>query len=304
MDGLTLLRPLWLAALVPLALLALWGWPRAPDGGGWQRVMPGPTLAAMQALGALSGRRPGWQRVLAPLAMTALVAGLAGPALPRTDAPVLAQTDAAFIAIDLSPSVSESPAALAAARIAAGALLQGLAGRPVGLIAYAGEAFLVSAPTADTAVLETQIAVMDAATMPSQGSRPADALGLAGKLLEGVRRADVILISDGGGVDAATGAEADRLAAAGVRISTLRLQPLAQGARPEPEAEAALARLTRQGGSARPASDAVALAARLAHAGATRPDPALTALQYRDLGPLLAALASLPLLVMLRRQRR
>ncbi|WCR05149.1 VWA domain-containing protein [Paracoccus saliphilus] len=295
-----LLRAWWLLALLPLLLLVLWILRRAPDAGGWERIMPRQMLRAMTALGALSGRQPVWQRMLAPFAIFALTIGLAGPALPRRDAPVLAQTDAVIIAIDMSPSVANGPG-LAEAQVTAAGLLQALAGRPVGMILYGGEAYTIAAPTADTATLETQIAVLEPDTLPNPGSRPADALGLAGKLLDKMRRADLILISDGGGVDAQAETEASRLAEQGVRISTLRLAAMAPEAPAPPED--ALERLVRGGGEALPADQMTRLAARLDRPGAAVRDPVLVALQYRDLGPFLAAFALLPLLVMLRRQR-
>lgn len=300
MDGMILIRPWWLAGLAGLAVLLLWSRRRTPDAGGWQRVMPRQMLAAMIARGALGGQPPGWHALLAPLAMAALILGLAGPALPRNDAPLLARTDAAMIAIDLSPSVAAGPGR-AEAQMAAGALVQGQAGRPVGLILYSGEAYAIAAPTTDAAALETHIAVLAADTMPGPGSRPAAAMALAGQMLDGLARADLVVISDGGGVDAAAEAEADRLAGLGVRVSALRLDGLAPGA---PAAPAdALSRLLRRGGQLLPAVEAVSMAGRLDRGGGARRDPALVALQYRDLGPFLAALAILPLLVMLRRQR-
>lgn len=299
MGGLILLRPWWLLTLLPVAALAFWSWRRAPDAGGWQSVMSPPMLAAMQALGQLGGRPAGWQRWLAPAALAVMVLGLAGPALPRRDAPLLAQTDAVVIAMDLSPSVAKGPA-LAEAQLAAATLVQGLAGRPVGLVLYAGEAFMVAAPTIDGATLETQLAVLDADTMPSDGSRPAAALGLAANMLQGVRRADLVVISDGGGLDGPTLAEADRLAGTGVRISALKLSGRADGA---PAArDDALQDLLRNGGRVAPAADAQNFASRLERSGAARRDPTLTALQFRDLGRFIAALAGLPLLLMLRRQ--
>lgn len=300
MGGMILLRPWWLAALVPLLALTAWTLRRRPDAGGWQRVMPPPMLAAMQALGHLGGLPARWHGLLAPAGLLALVLGLAGPALPRAGAPVLAQTDAAVIAIDLSPSVATGPA-LAEAQWAAAGLVQGLAGRPVGLILYGGEAFAAAAPTADGETLETLIAVLDAETVPAPGSRPAAALGLAGQMLDGLRRADLVLISDGGGVDTQAETEADRLSQQGVRISALQLSASAPGA--PAAAPDALGRLIRGGGAVMAAVDPRPLAARLDSSGASARDPALTALQYRDLGRFIAALAALPLLFMLRRQR-
>lgn len=299
MDGLILLRPLWLIGLLPLAGLVALILLRIPDAGGWQQVMPRDMLRAMQALGALTGRQRPWQLLLAPAGLAALVLGLAGPALPRGDAPVLVQTDAVVLAVDLSPSVAQG-GALSQAKFAAAGLAQALAGRPVGLVLYGGEGFTASAPTLDIASLRTQIGVLDSETMPGQGTRAAAALARAGQMLEGLQRADLILISDGGGIDAAATAEADRLADRGVRISALRVEGLARGASvPPPDALAELVR----GGAVATLANLPDLAARLRRGGALRRDPVLRSLQYRDLGPFLAALAGLPQLLMLRRQR-
>lgn len=300
MGGLILMRPLWLLALLPWAWLILWSLRHSGDAGGWQQVMPRPMLRAMIALGALGGQQPVWQKILVPAAMLALILGLTGPALPRRDAPVLAQTDAVVIAIDLSPSVAQGPG-LEQAQFAAAGLLQGLAGRPVGLILYGGEAYTVAAPTSDLSTLETLIAVLQPDTMPNPGSRVADALGQAGKMLEQPRRADLVVISDGGGVDAQAEAEANRLADMGVRISALHIADVAPEA-PAPPRDA-LKRLVRGDGKVLPADQMARMAGLLDSAGASVRDPVLRALQYRDLGPLLAAFAIFPLLVMLRRQK-
>lgn len=298
MDGLILLRPLWLAALLPLAGLVGLRLTRLPDAGGWERVMPRDMLRAMQALGHLGGRQPLWMRLRAPLALAMLILGLAGPALPRSDAPVLAQADAVVLAVDLSPSVARGTG-LDQAKLAAAGLAQALSGRPVGLVLYGGEAFTASAPTLDIATLQTQIGVLDGETMPGKGSRPAAAIGTAAQMLAGLPRADLVLISDGGGVDRQALAEAERLAGQGVRIWALRLTGAAPGAPAAPGD--ALDRLVR-GGAVMAWEDMDALATRLARSGGSARDPVLRALHYRDLGPWLALLALPPLLVMLRRQ--
>lgn len=293
-----LLRPWWLLALLAIAALALVSLRRAPDAGGWEDVMPPQMLAAMQAMGALGGTTGGWARLLPLLAAVALVLGLAGPALPRDDVPVLARTDSVMIAMDLSPSVAEG-AALGQAQQAVAAILQGLGGRPVGLILYGGEAFSASAPTTDPRTLETLVAVLDDRTMPAAGSRPAAALGLAGQMLTDMRQADLVLVTDAAGVDRQALAEAGRLAGMGVRIWVLRLDGLAPGATvPDTSDLAALA----QGGKVMAADHADDLAAELRTGGQAVRDPALRTLGYRDLGPFLAAFAAFPLLIMLRRQ--
>ena len=300
MTGLVLLRPWWLAGLLPLLALAWWLDRRGPTAGGWEQVMPPQMLAAMQALGALGGTTGRWGPLLPLGAVALLLLGLSGPALPRDDAPVLARTDSVLIAIDLSPSVARGPA-LAQAQQAAAALIQGLGGRPVGLILYSGEAYAASAPTTDPRTLQTLIAVLDADTVPGQGSRPAAAIGLVGQMLADAGQADLVVISDGGGVDRQAVAEAGRLVDAGARIWAVRIVGPGPGA-PLPAADA-LDRLVQGGGQIVQAADIDRLAARLQDSGDPRRNPDLRALGFRDLGPFLAALAALPLLQMLRRRQ-
>lgn len=286
-----LLRPLWLLALPAFLLLALAIWRRGPDAGGWQTVLPPHMQAGLTALGQL-GTGMGWMQFLPPLGAAVLIMGLAGPAVRRGDAPVFAQSNAVVIAIDMSPSVARGPA-LKDAQAAAAGLLARLAGRPVGLVLYAGEAYVVAAPTDDPTTLETQLAVLDAGTMPDQGSRPAAALALAGQLLQGLRRADLVLISDGGGVDQAAQAEAARLQNAGIGISALTLT----GDPPSsPEALRSVAN-----GPVTRFDDPGPVVRSLASSGLGR-DPVMQRMQYRDLGPFLAILALLTLLPTFRRR--
>lgn len=298
MDGLTLLRPWWLLALLPLLGLVMVRAARLPDAGGWERVMGRDMLRTMQALGHIAGRQPRWQRLLAPATLALLIVALAGPAMPRSDAPVLAQADAVVLAVDLSPSVARG-AGLDQAKVAAAGLAQALSGRPLGLVLYGGEAFTATAPTLDVGTLQTQIGVLDAETMPGKGSRPAAAIGMAAQMLAGLPRADLVLISDGGGIDAQAMAEADRLAGQGVRLWALRLTERAPDAPAPPED--ALDRVVR-GGAVLDWDATDRLADRLARIGGSVRDPVLQALHYRDIGPWLAMLAMPPLLVMLRRR--
>ncbi|MDF3607278.1 VWA domain-containing protein [Paracoccus sp. DMF-8] len=286
-----LLRPLWLWALPVLAVLALAIWHRPRDAGGWNALLPPHMLAGLAVLGQL-GCGAGWLRFLPILGAAALIAGLAGPAVRRADAPVFAQSDAVVIAIDMSPSVAKG-AALEHAKAAAAGLLAQLAGRPVGLILYAGEAYAVAAPTDDPATLETQISVLDAETMPDEGSRPAAAIALAGQMLTGLKRADLVLISDGGGVDDAARSEGLRLQNAGIRILALILPG-------DPPSDVnALKNLANGPVTSFDAPAPVTRA--LAGSGLDR-DAAMLAVQYRDLGPWLALIAVLTLLPQFRRQ--
>lgn len=286
-----LLRPFWLLALPVIVLLAVAIWRRGPDAGGWQDVLTPQMRAGLTALGQLDAGG-WWLRYLPLLAAAVLSVALAGPAMRRADAPVFAQSDAVVIAIDMSPSIARGPA-LQDAQAAAAGLLAELAGRPVGLILYAGEAYSVAAPTDDPATLETQISVLDHQTMPDEGSRPAAALAVAGAMLQGLKRADLVLISDGGGVDQAAAAEAARLRSAGIRISALTVEgsPASDTAGLRDLVSGAIAGFDDPGPVVRA----------LASSGLDR-DPAMQALQYRDFGPWIAIAALLMLLPQFRRQ--
>lgn len=294
MSEFTLLRPWWLAVLPILILLALWSWRRGGGAGGWEKVMSAPMLEAMRSLGHLhvGNDRSGLSCLLAA---GFVATGLAGPAVPRDDAPVLAGSGAMLIAIDMSRSVSESPA-LADAQAAAAQILRAANGRAIGLILYGGEAYDIAAPTEDPATLETQIAVLGPDIMPGEGSRPAAALALAREMLSGVPDADLVLISDGGGIDAAAAAEAERLTDGGVRLSLLTLS----GSVGPPVAVDAFAGLGDMTASAT-ARDPEPVLRRISAAGALRGDRAVTAFRFRDLGPFVAALALIPVLGLFRR---
>lgn len=135
---------------------------------------------AARHAGPRSSRQRGRTPAIAAVAAVALIGlGLTGPAVPRSDAPLLAQSNAILIALDLSPSVAEGPA-LADAKAAAASVLASANGRPVGLVLYAGEAYEIAAPTADPAVLQSDIAVLGPDTMPGEGAgRPPPSLSPA-----------------------------------------------------------------------------------------------------------------------------
>lgn len=286
-----LLRPLWLTLLPVVLGLTILLWRRGPDSGGWQSVLTPQMRAGLVALGWL-GKGEGGTRFLPLAGAGVLAAALAGPAIPRPDAPVFAQSDAVVIAMDLSPSVTQG-AALADAQAAAAGVLGQLAGRPVGLVLYAGEAYAVAAPTLDPATLESQISVLDRDTMPDTGSRPAAALALARQMLAGPSRADLVLVTDGGGMDGTARVEAQRLASAGVRVSALTIT-----GSPPTDVSALPGMLN---GAVAPANAPGPVHRALAASGLD-PDPAMVALQYRDLGPWIALLALWPLAMCFRRQ--
>ncbi|PTW48273.1 vWA domain-containing protein [Rhodovulum kholense] len=299
-----LLRPLWLAGL-PLALVVGALVARRADGlGAWRAVIDADLLDAMRGRGWVSAPRNGAAPWLMSLAMALLLAGLAGPASRAPNAPVPRNTDRLMILLDLSPSMTEG-GSLDDAQAALARLIDIEADRPTGLIVYAGESFLASVPTDDPGLVQGLIAVADGETMPVGGTRPDRALTLARRALAdaGARAPDVVLVSDGGGMGPEAAEIARRMAAEGSRVSAIFVPEDAPPYGMPSASRTALAAVAEAGGGRLADATAPAGIDRLLPRRRDRQTdaPDLRALQYRDHGPWLAALALLPLAALFRR---
>ena len=174
------------------------------EGGGGRRWLPLALVALGWTLTVLALANPTWQRLPTPAF--------------RTDA-------ARVLVLDLSASMEAAdlkPSRLARARYKVADILKASGDGQVGLVAFAGDAFVV-APLSDDA--ETLLAMLDALSpqiMPVRGSRPDLGLGKAEELLAavGARDGEVILVSDDPGDDRALTA-AGTLANQGHRVSVL-----------------------------------------------------------------------------------
>ncbi|SON54574.1 hypothetical protein HDIA_1033 [Hartmannibacter diazotrophicus] len=298
-----LLRPWWLLALPIAALVAFLAWRRGRSLGAWERAVDGPLLAAMERIGHVRRKGGRWLPPLPLLAALPLILGLAGPAL-RGEAPAFRNLNGIVLVFDLSPSVTRG-GRLGDAQAAAALALEQSGGRPVALILYSGEPYLVSAFTTDPSSPESLIGVLDPETMPDGGSRPDKALNLAGDLLAEakINRSDVVLISDGGGLDKASDDAVDRIVAAGGHVSTVYVAPDTlppESPPPHPEALEALAK--RGEGTATAASEPESLVAALKDSEASLIEAGLTPLYFRDFGPWLVALSLVPAGLMFRRR--
>lgn len=299
-EGAVLLRPLWLLALLPLAGLAALIW-RGRRGGEWAGLVDPALWAAMRRIGqvAVARREPG--RLAPALAGLAVTLALAGPAVLRPGAPDFRPLDPMLLLLDLSPSVTGGEG-LSDLQAAAAFLLSQAGGRPVGLVAYAADAYLASAPTADADSLQSLIAVLSRDTMPVTGSRPDIALaGVRDILGAGLDGADIVVISDGGGAGGPSLAEAARLHAEGARIWTLAIERVAEGA-PPPDRGALDALAAAGGGAGAAARDPRPLLPRIEAARHMRLAASPEAGRLlRDLGPWILLLALPPALLLMRR---
>lgn len=300
-----LLRPLWLLALLPVIAAAIWV-RRRRMAGDWGAVIDPDLLPALRRLGLLTDGRRNAAAMLPFAAAAVMAVALSGPAMLRSGAVEYRALDPLIMVLDLSPSVVGDPAPLGDLQAAAAQILTASAGRPVGIMAYAADAYLVSTPTSDADSLQGLIAVLNRDTMPVAGSRPDIALSMARDLFGADQAdlggADLVVISDGGGAGPRATEEATRLHHDGARIWSLSLRP-AQGA--PPANDPALAEMARAGGGAVfPAADVATLMSRIDAARTARlaRDPQAGA-HFLDLGPYLLPLAMLAIFPLFRRRR-
>ncbi len=222
MDGFVLLRPAWLLALLPLAIVLL----RLRGGGSgpspWEGVVDDHLLPhLLMAGGEGQSRRP---LLLLGLAWLIVVLALAGPAWQRVP-PVQFEPDVPplLIALDLSRSMNArdlSPSRLKVAQAKLRELLQRLPQRPVALMAYSGKAHGVMPFTEDRRLIQRLLGYVDTGLMPAQGSRASAALAAGLEMFQayaGGRRGEMLLVTDG--VDIGVQVLAARLSDAGVRLS-------------------------------------------------------------------------------------
>ena len=218
----SLLRPIWLVALLPLAFIG-WALLRQRSRlGSWEQVANPELLRAMHALGRID-RGTGLRRDLLALVISGIaVLALTGPALDRRDTVSFRNLDAVVFVLDLSPSMTESShwqEVQTLTRFAISALNT----RPAALIVFGGDAYVASDLTHDHDQLGQTLTYLDHETVPDQGTRAEQGLAATHELLASANiiTADVVLITDAAGFQPATSEQVKRLSQGDVRISVV-----------------------------------------------------------------------------------
>jgi Ca-activated chloride channel family protein len=232
------LRPWWLLALLGLAGI-VWLLARRQAGAGdWadycdEALMPYVLIGSP----AKQSRLPLW---LAGLTGLIAVLALAGPAWERLPTPVFRNLSAMVIVLDLSWAMEANdlkPNRLERARFKIDDLLRARKDGQTALLAYAGDAFVVTPLTDDAATISAQLTALSPSIMPVQGTRMDLGLAAAGRLLQqaGQKTGDVLVVTAGEDVASATAA-ASQLKSEGYRVSLIGVGsregapvPLAEG---------------------------------------------------------------------------
>ncbi len=209
MDTLSLhfIRPYWLLAL-PVAVLLPLLWRRLRRAAGdWARVCD-PHLLRWLSVGEGAGQAAGRGAWLAALAWLLAAMALAGPSLQKLPDSSFASRNARVLVLDLSASMLAQdlkPNRLTQVRYRLSDMLGKKQEGQMGLVAYAGDAFVVSPLTSDTNTIRNMLPALQPDVMPAAGSRPDRALELAAKLLQraGHASGEILLIADSGSQAAA-----------------------------------------------------------------------------------------------------
>jgi len=217
------IRPLWLT-LLPLAALLPWLWHRSRrPAGDWSRVCDAHLLRWLSVEQGQAGRRRAgpW---LAALALLIAILALAGPSWQKLPDPSWSARDARVIALDLSRSMLAEdlrPNRLTRVRYQLADLLASTEEGQVGMVSYAGDAYVVSPLTNDMNTIANLLPALQPDIIPVGGSRGDRALQLAAALLErsGLSRGEILLVTDS--ATSRDAARARELRDAGILTSVL-----------------------------------------------------------------------------------
>tara|TARA_Y100000296_G_scaffold17555_1_gene20753 strand:- start:1524 stop:3566 length:2043 start_codon:yes stop_codon:yes gene_type:complete len=194
------LRPEWFMALVPLMLLVVLIRKTTAKQSGWQSVIPSHLYQHMVIGKTEMGVKPPmW--MLAFVWVVSVIA-LAGPTWERLPQPVYQLKMGHVIVIDMSLSMRATdmtPDRLTRAKYKAIDLVNAIGEGEMGLVAYAGDAFVISPLTEDAGNITTLIPSLSPEIMPVPGSDPLLGIESAAELLTnaGYNSGMIYWITDG-----------------------------------------------------------------------------------------------------------
>jgi Ca-activated chloride channel family protein len=199
-DELHFIRPLWLF-LLPLVVFLPWAWKRTRrPSGDWARVCD-PHLLKWLSVKQVSEQAKSGGPWLAAIALLIVILALSGPSWQKLPDTSFSARDARVIAMDLSQSMLAEdlrPNRLTRARFQLADLLAVTEEGQVGLVSFAGDAYVVSPLTSDMNTIANLLPALRPDIIPVSGSRADIALDMAAALLKrsGLSRGEVLLVTD------------------------------------------------------------------------------------------------------------
>lgn len=202
-------RPAWLLALIPLALILFWIIRSRRTATQWEQVVDEALLPYVIETGANGVKR--WPVILLAISWLLVVLILAGPVWTREEMPLFKSQSAMVVVLDLSQSMKANdiePDRLTRARFKVSDLLDRAEGQQTGLIVFSEAPYVISPLTDDIATLKAFLPALDTALVPVQGSQLAPAIARAGQLLDqaNITGGAVVVLTDAPGDDNAISA--------------------------------------------------------------------------------------------------
>ncbi|MCV2885403.1 VWA domain-containing protein, partial [Aestuariibacter sp. AA17] len=195
------LRPGWLIGFIPLAIGAYVLFHKRVSSKGWMNILP-PHLYQHLVISNTSShtQNPTW--ILFTVAGTLTLLALAGPTWKQLPQPVYNVNSATVIVMDMSLSMRATdlkPDRLTRAKYKAIDVVNEINEGEIGLVAYAGDAFVVSPLTTDVGNLVNLIPSLSPEIMPIKGSHTFSGIEKALLLLQnsGFKQGHILLVTDG-----------------------------------------------------------------------------------------------------------
>lgn len=207
-----LLRPLWLLVIIPAFILIILMKQQHKKQGQWHQVFP-THLANLLIENKPSATH---KTSMTALIITSIIIAisLSGPTWERIEQPLFKIKKAQVVIADMSLSMYSTdilPNRLTRAKFKINDLVSRLGEGDTALLAYAGDAFVISPMTQDVANLKNLIPALNPQIMPVYGSAPSYAIEKALELFGQANHqsGDIYLITDG--MDAADAREITQL---------------------------------------------------------------------------------------------
>ncbi|MGA0157599.1 MAG: vWA domain-containing protein [bacterium] len=199
-ESFQFLRPGWLVLIIPGCWLVFRLHQRWKERTDWSGVVE-PHLLELLLVEARGIRRT-WIPWMLSLMLILVLTAMAGPVLEKRSVPVLKKNLAKVLVLDVSHSMLAEdlrPNRIERAKFKLRDLLNRIDEGETALIAYAGDAHIISPLTSDTHTITTLLPGLEPDIMPHRGSRPDRAMELAVKLLDGhsANPGEVIWLTDG-----------------------------------------------------------------------------------------------------------
>ena len=206
--------PYWLLAAALLTVAYVWI-KRSQHRDDWHRIIPAEVLSFLRSdqFGQL-------QRLGALLVAAIAAIALANPSLPKSDSETYRHSEGWFVLADVSRSMTLddiAPTRLSVMRDTALKLAAQTGSRPISLIIYAGDAFLLTPPAFDTQHFSSNVSLLEHGLVPVEGSNLTRALSLVSSVIESgnMLNSRIFILGDTGGINTKAQAAVSRLAGSG-----------------------------------------------------------------------------------------